>query len=148
MIRLGDKKKSVSPSDLPFIIAGVLHTPLESRLKVTDFEVSTRYNALPKARVAVEMDGRQVESTATGDGGYDAFVKALRKCLKQFELTMPRLLDYEVRIPPGGKTDALVEATITWDTKGKSLVTTGIDSDQLVAAVLATEKMLNLVVPR
>ena len=74
--------------------------------------------------------------------------KALRKCLKQFELTMPRLLDYEVRIPPGGKTDALVEATITWDTKGKSLVTTGIDSDQLVAAVLATEKMLNLVVPR
>ena len=148
VIRLGDKKKSVSPSDLPFIIAGVLHTPLESRLKVTDFEVSTRYNALPKARVAVEMDGRQVESTATGDGGYDAFVKALRKCLKQFELTMPRLLDYEVRIPPGGKTDALVEATITWDTKGKSLVTTGIDSDQLVAAVLATEKMLNLVVPR
>ena len=148
VIRLGDKKKSVSPSDLPFIIAGVLHTPLESRLKVTDFEVSTRYNALPKARVAVEMDGRQVESTATGDGGYDAFVKALRKCLKQFELTMPRLLDYEVRIPPGGKTDALVEATITWDTKGNSLVTTGIDSDQLVAAVLATEKMLNLVVPR
>ena len=53
---------------------------------------------------------------------------------------MPRLLDYEVRIPPGGKTDALVEATITWDTKGKSLVTTGIDSDQLVAAVLVVSE--------
>ncbi len=148
VIRLGDKKKSVSPGDLPFIIAGVLHTPLECRLKVTDFEVTTRLHALPKARLVVRMDGMEAESTASGDGGYDAFMKALRKCLKRFNLSIPRLLDYEVRIPPGGKTDALVEATITWDTKGKSLVTTGIDSDQLVAAVLATEKMLNLVLPR
>ena len=148
VIRLGDKKKSVSPGDLPFIIAGVLHTPLESKLKVRDFEITTRFNALPKACVTVEMEDKEVVSTATGDGGYDAFVKALRKCLRQFNLTMPRLLDYEVRISPGGKTDALVEAAITWDVKGKSLVTTGIDSDQLVAAVLATEKMLNLVVPK
>lgn len=145
VIRLGDKKKNVSPSDLPFIIAGVLRTPLESRLKITDFEVSTRYKALPKARVVVELDGKVEESQSTGDGGYDAFVKALRKSLKRLGMDMPKLLDYEVRIPPGGKTDALVEATITWSATGKHLVTTGIDSDQLFAAVLATEKMLNLV---
>lgn len=34
--------------------------------------------------------------------------------MKTFNLTLPKLLDYEVRIPPGGKTDALVETTITW----------------------------------
>lgn len=60
---------------------------------------------------------------------------------------MPRLLDYEERIPPGGKTDALVETTIRWAAPGKTLVTTGIDSDQLISAVLATEKMLNLILP-
>ncbi len=147
VVRLGDKKKSVSPSDLPFIIAGVLRTPLASRLKVVDFELITRSNATPKARVTVEFDGEKVEASASGDGGYDAFVKALRKSLRKFNLTLPRLLDYEVRIPPGGKTDALVEATITWAMPGKPLVTTGIDSDQMVAAVLATEKMLNHILP-
>ncbi|MGE4565986.1 MAG: alpha-isopropylmalate synthase regulatory domain-containing protein, partial [Victivallaceae bacterium] len=53
----------------------------------------------------------------------------------------------EVRIPPGGKTDALVETTISWDTSGhKALVTTGVDSDQLAAAIAATEKMLNFII--
>ena len=147
VIRLGDRKKNVSPSDLPFIIAGVLSTPVKSRIRITDFEVTTRINTTPKARVVLEMDGEMIESTASGDGGYDAFVKALRKSLKRFGLSMPRLLDYEERIPPGGKTDALVETTIRWATPGRALVTTGIDSDQLVSAVLATEKMLNLILP-
>ena len=67
--------------------------------------------------------------------------------MKTFNLTLPKLLDYEVRIPPGGKTDALVEATITWALPTKTVSTTGIDPDQIVAAVLATEKMLNLLLP-
>ena len=54
-------------------------------------------------------------------------------------------MDYEVRIPPGGKADALVETTIRWNNGGKLLITTGVDSDQLIAAVMATEKMLNRV---
>lgn len=48
VIRLGDKKKSVSPSDLPFIIAEVLSSPLESRLKVVDYEISTRAGSTPE----------------------------------------------------------------------------------------------------
>ena len=147
VIRLGDKKKNVSPSDLPFIIAEVLSSPLESRLKVVDYEISTRSGGTPKARVAVEMDGVKAEATSPGDGGYDAFMRALRKCMKTFNLTLPKLVDYEVRIPPGGKTDALVETTITWAFPGKHVTTTGIDPDQIVAAIFATEKMLNLLLP-
>ncbi len=147
VIRLGDRKKSVAPTDLPFIIAEVLSTPLESPLKIVDYEISTRFHGTPKARVAVELDGVRAEATSPGDGGYDAFMRALRKCLKTFKLTLPKLLDYEVRIPPGGKTDALVEATITWAMPGKTMSTTGIDPDQIGAAVLATEKMLNLLLP-
>ena len=57
---------------------------------------------------------------------------------------MPKLLDYQVRIPPGGRTDALVETTITWKgSDGHNVVTTGVDPDQLVAAAVATEKILN-----
>ena len=62
-------------------------------------------------------------------------------------LFMAKFLLDTVRIPPGGKTDALVEATITWNTGGgRPLTTTGVDSDQLAAAIIATEKMLNSII--
>ncbi len=144
VVRLGDKKKQISPADLPFLIADVLNRPLSSRLKVVDYRIETCGRGLPRAEVTVELDGVRTSGKATGDGGYDAFVKALRRILKQLGIAMPKLADYEVRIPPGGKTDALVETTITWAVDSrKSLVTTGVDSDQLVAAIIATEKMLN-----
>ncbi len=152
IIRLGDKKKTVSASDLPFLIAAALKTPLESRIKVVDYHIISNANNVPVATVKINYDGTIVDHCSEGDGGYDAFVKALRRCLKELNLDMPKLLDYEVRIPPGGKTDALVETTITWDypVSGtiSNLTTTGVDSDQMVAAILATEKMLNLVMKK
>ena len=96
--------------------------------------------------MTVEFNGRQVEDSAKGDGGYDAFVKALKKCLKEFKISMPKLVDYEERIPPGGRTDAIVETTITWSYGGRTHITTGVDSDQVLAAVAATEKMINFMV--
>ena len=147
VVRLGDKKKQVSPADLPFLIADVLNRPVSSRLRIADYQVENRGGKLPRAAVSVEFDGSLIEGTATGDGGYDAFVKALRRILRRLGFTMPKLMDYEVRIPPGGKTDALVEATITWNTGGgRPLTTTGVDSDQLAAAIIATEKMLNSII--
>jgi D-citramalate synthase len=144
VIRLGDKKKHITSADLPFIIAGVLRAPVHQRIRIVDFEVKSHFHASPKAKVVLEVDGRRIETAAAGDGGYDAFVKALKKGLKEFGLSMLKLLDYEVRIPPGGRTDALVEASITWSLGGgRTMTTTGVDSDQLVAAVMATEKILN-----
>ena len=144
VIRLGDKKKQVTNADLPFIVAGVLRTPVRQRIRIVDFEISSHFHASPHAKVKLEVDGETVETEASGDGGYDAFVKALRKGLKRFGMSMLRLLDYEVRIPPGGRTDALVETTITWSLGGgRTMTTTGVDSDQLVAAIQATEKILN-----
>lgn len=147
IVRLGDKKKQVSAADLPFIIASILRASISGRVRVTDYQIETRMNNLPKAIVKIELDGKPLSEHASGDGGYDAFVKALRKLLKKQGITFPRLADYQVRIPPGGKTDALVETTITWDVSSeKKLITTGVDSDQLAAAIVATEKMLNLVI--
>ncbi len=144
IVRLGDKKKSVTPADLPFIISDVLRTPLMDKVKLIDYQVHTSGSKTPCASVTISYDGETIKSEANGDGGYDAFVKAVRKCMKKFGISVPRLLDYEVRIPPGGKTDALVETTISWEDDSAPLRTIGIDSDQTAAAIEATLKMLNL----
>jgi len=58
--------------------------------------------------------GTVEKAEATGDGGYDAFINALKKAAKRFELDIPLLEDFKVRIPPGGRTTALVETHVTW----------------------------------
>jgi D-citramalate synthase len=50
-----------------------------------------------------------------------------------------------VNIPPGGRTNALVHTTITWNHNGIDLKTRGLDADQTEAAIQATIKMLNII---
>ena len=146
IVRLGDKKKQVTAADLPFVIGSILNQPISGKVEIIDYQIETRCGVTPHAVVAVKYENELIHGSAHGDGGYDAFVKALRKALKGVNKTFPKLRDYEVRIPPGGKTDALVETRITWERgKERPLITVGVDSDQLAAAIQATEKMLNLV---
>ncbi len=148
VIRLGDRKKKVTPEDLPFIIADVMKSKKEKKVIFTEYKIVTDKNKTPSAYVQVKLNGETSEAESDGDGGYDAFMRALKKALKGKGVTIPKLLDYEVRIPPGGKTDALVETTIRWDMSPEPpLLTFGIDSDQMEAAIEATERMLNAVVP-
>jgi len=148
IVRLGDKKKSVTPADLPFIISDVMRTPLMSEVKFIDYQILSSNNKTPCASVTISYKGEIIKSDSNGDGGYDAFVKAVRKGMKKFGVNIPALLDYEVHIPPGGKTDALVETTISWEGENSPLRTIGIDSDQIAAAIEATLKMLNLVLSK
>jgi D-citramalate synthase len=146
VIRLGDKKKKITAADLPFIISDVLNTQHERNIKFLEYEIVTKKGTLPSAILKLDFKGDILEASAKGDGGYDAFMKALRKALKNIKIIAPKLLGYEIQIPPGGKTDALVEATITWESKDvpSPFTTVGVDSDQMEAAIEATEKMLNL----
>lgn len=147
VVRLGDKKKQISSADLPFILAGVLQTPHKGRIEIVDYQVETRMGKSPRSEISIKVDGVLYQEKASGNGGYDAFMKALRKLLRRLEIRMPKLTDYEVRIPPGGKTDAIVETTISWALPdGKILKTVGVDCDQIAAAITATEKMLNTVI--
>ncbi len=142
VIELGDQKRSLTVDDLPFIIADVLKSPADRIIAIEDCVISTTMHVVPTATIKVRYKDQIRQGSATGDGGYDAFMKALRSLLEEFDVDIPQLLDYEVHIPPGGKTDALVETTITWE-GGKR--TRGVDSDQLKAAIVATEHMLNYV---
>ncbi len=147
IVELGDKKHTVVPEDLRFIIADVLKTPRDQMVQVDSYEVWVGSDALPRAKATVSYRRKTSTAEATGDGGYDAFMNALKKAAKKFRLEVPRLEDFRVRIPPGGRTSALVETVITWrgEAGEDSWSTLGVDSDQLAAAVIATEKMLNAV---
>ena len=99
----------------------------------------------PLANLRLNICGNEYEESAAGDGQYDAFMKALWKIYDRLGKQHPKLTDYVVKIPPGGKTDALVETTISWDLNGRGFKTRGIDSDQTEAAIKATMKMLNMI---
>ena len=144
---LGDKKELVTQEDLPNIVSDVLkHDTPDDKVKLVSYVVSTAYGLKPGANIKVEINGQQYEASATGDGQYDAFVKSLRFIYKKYlDRTFPILANYAVTIPPGGRTDALVQTVITWDDNGRLLRTRGLDADQTEAAIKATFKMLNII---
>ena len=73
-------------------------------------------------------------------------MNALRKVYtERIKKELPELIDYAVRIPPGSHSDALCETIITWSHGENEFVTRGLDSDQTVSAIKATEKMLNII---
>jgi D-citramalate synthase len=145
VIELGDKKENVTTEDLPFIISDVLGTEsINYKIYIKNYSLSLSYGLRPIASVQIEIDGEVFEETSSGDGQYDAFMKALRKIYDRLNKDFPILTDYYVSIPPGGKTDALVETVISWNLSGAEFRTKGLDADQTESAIKATEKMLNI----
>ena len=144
---LGDKKEIVTQDDLPYIVSDVLkHDGSEEKVKLISYIVTTAYGLKPGANIKVEINGQEYEGSSVGDGQYDAFVKALRHIYKKnLDRTFPTLANYQVSIPPGGRTDALVQTVISWHYKDGLLRTRGLDADQTEAAIKATFKMLNII---
>jgi (R)-citramalate synthase len=146
VIELGDKKENVTTEDLPFIIADVLGSEqINYKIFIKNYSLSLSYGMKPFASVQIEIDGNLYQETSSGDGQYDAFMKGLRIIYDKLGKHFPLLIDYQVSIPPGGKTDALVETVISWDYNGKEFKTRGLDADQTESAIKATERMLNVV---
>jgi D-citramalate synthase len=146
VIELGDRKETVTKEDLPYIISDVLDSNLYEQTVVVDSYVLTNAMGLrPSATIGVTIDGDQFEENAQGDGQYDAFMKALTKVYTKKNRTLPKLIDYAVRIAPGSNSDALCETIITWEIPTKIFITRGLDSDQTVSAIKATQKMLNII---
>lgn len=146
VIELGDKKEIITKEDLPYIIADVLRSKrVDEHIKIKNFQLSVARGLRSVATVAIEINCKVYEETASGDGQYDAFMKALWKIYDRLDRKHPLLTDYVVTIPPGGKTDALVECTITWDYNGNLIKTRALDPDQTVAAIKCTTRMLNII---
>jgi D-citramalate synthase len=147
IIELGDKKEVVSQEDLPYIISDVLNSEtIEKRVIVENYVLGHTKGMKPSTTLKLKLEGVMFEAHAQGDGQFDAFMNALRKLYKTHsKKIVPELVDYAVRIPPGSHSDALCETIITWRSKEKEFITRGLDSDQTVSAIKATEKMLNII---
>ncbi|WP_405293016.1 alpha-isopropylmalate synthase regulatory domain-containing protein [Algibacter sp. Ld11] len=146
IIELGDKKQVVTKEDLPYIISDVLDRSYEEKVKVNAYVLTHAMGLKPTTTVSLTINEEVFEESAHGDGQFDAFMNAIKSVFKQKQLKLPKLVDYAVRIPPGSNSDALCETIITWKSTEREFKTRGLDSDQTVSAIKATEKMLNIVV--
>lgn len=145
IIELGDKKERVTTEDLPYIISDVLqNNSISKNIFIEGYHMTHSHGLKPSVQLRLNIYGKSYDAHASGDGQYDAFMRAVKEIYKSRNRQLPKLIDYHVSIPPGGKTDAFVETVVTWD-YGKIFKTKGLDPDQTVAAMMATEKMLNIV---
>jgi D-citramalate synthase len=146
IIELGDKKQLVTQEDLPYIISDVLkQVNTEQSVRILNYSLSLAHGLRPVATVKLEIGDVVFQETAAGDGQYDAFMRALRKIYESQGRELPKLTNYAVNIPPGGRTDAFVHTVINWRYGEKEFRTSGLDGDQTEAAIKATIKMLNII---
>jgi D-citramalate synthase len=146
VIELGDKKELISLDELPYIVSDVINSEQEEQsIKILNYSLGLTYGLRPIATVKMLINGEEFEQSSSGAGQYNAVSKAMYKIYKKLNKPTPELIDYEVVIPPGGQTDAIVQTIITWLFNGKSFKTRGLDGDQTVAAIKATMKMLNII---
>ena len=144
VVQLGDSKQVVTAEDLPFIIADVMESKEYHHITLLNCNINTGFKVASTASVCVDIEGEELQGTGSGNGGFDAFMDAITNILKTRDFIMPALVDYEVHIPRGGQTDALTECIITWQSGERDFKTRGVDSNQVMAAVKATLRMVNL----
>ena len=146
IVKMGDSKHQITLDDLPFIIADVMESREYKHIKLHNCSITSHLNQPSVAEIEVEIEGESHTGRGEGNGGFDAFMHAVRPIFESKGVSLPELVDYEVKIPKGGHTNALTECLITWDGQGqRNIKTRGVHANQVYAAVLATLRMINLV---
>lgn len=145
VISRGDKKQKVTPEDLSFIIDDIMNKPNTKRLKINDYSITNHKNKSSEAEVTLLYDNKKLSGKATGKDGYSALLKAISKIMNDENINLPEILDYQVNISPGKKTNTQMETIINWKCE-TPLCTIGVASSQLESAINATEKMLNILI--
>ncbi len=144
IVELGDSKQTITSDDLPFIIADVLETESYQHIELLNCTITSGFELDSTVSLRVKVNGKSHTESGIGNGGFDAFIDAINKVLKQYHYTLPQLIDYEVRIPKGGHTDALTECVISWSCNEKTRKTRGVHANQVFASVLATLRIINI----
>lgn len=145
VIELGDSKQLVTPEDLPFIIADILGSGGAQHISLSDCKINSSLEGDSIVELSININGDEHTAKGTGNGAYDAFTVALDEILTAHtDVARPKLIDYQIHIPRGGKTNALTEAAITWELPdNRKIITRGVNSNQVFAAIQATLRMIN-----
>ena len=144
VVRLGDSKQIITSEDLPFIIADVMQSGDFDHISLLNCYINSGLDVESTASIRVKIGDEEAQGSGSGNGGFAAFFDAIEKILAPTGFDMPALIDYEVHIPRGGKINALTECIITWEWQEQDFKTRGVDSNQVLAAVKATLRMINL----
>lgn len=143
IVTLGDQKSIITPEDLPFIIADLLESKDYSHIELLNCSITSGLNVDSTASIRIRIGDEIYKSAGSGNGGFDAFSMAIEAIMQKVDFDLPNLENYQVRIPPGGKTSALTESFITWRQGDSTFRTRGVSSNQVFAGIQATMRMLN-----
>ena len=146
VIELGDSKQIITPEDLPFIIADVIESGSLKHIVLEHCRTHSDFNDKAEVELVVNIQGTSYSDKGVGNGSYDAFIDALDRILEAHTtIRRPVLIDYQIHIPRGGRTDALTEAAITWRLENNRKITTrGVNANQVFAAIQATLRVINM----
>lgn len=144
VVRLGDQKSTITADDLPFIIADLLERNDYNYVQLLNCSINSGLDLESTVSIRVRVNQKIFKTSGSGNGGFDAFIGAMKKVLNKETFEFPELIDYQLRIPPGGKTSALTECTVTWATADEQFSTRGVNANQVLAGIGATIRMINL----
>ncbi|MGC3974253.1 MAG: 2-isopropylmalate synthase [Nitrospira sp.] len=129
--RLADQKKEIYEEDLEVIISEEV-AKMSERVVLKSFQVESGTNKTPKATVELEIDGKVVSHSGTGDGPVDAVYRTIAAMTQ----TKSKLLMFGVNAITGG-TDAQGEVSVRLEEDGRTVSGHGTDTDIITAAARA-----------
>jgi 2-isopropylmalate synthase len=135
--KLADQKKEIFEEDLEVIVSEEL-SKMADRIALKNLRVSSGTNQVPTATVELEVDGRAVAQTGTGDGPVDAVYRTIAAITQ----TKSKLLMYVVKAITGG-TDAQGEVSVRVQEDGRTVTGHGADTDIIIASARAYLSALN-----
>ncbi len=131
--KLADQKKE----DLEVIVSEEL-VKMADRITLKSFHVASGTDQVPTATVELEIDGRTIVQTGTGDGPVDAVYRTIATITQ----TKSTLLMYVVKAITGG-TDAQGEVSVRVQEDGRTVSGHGADTDIIMASARAYLNALN-----
>ena len=135
--RLADQKKEIFEEDIEALLSAEVYRIPETYV-LKHLRVESGTDTTPTAVVELEIDGKTVRETGTGDGPVDAAFRTI----KGLTGATAHLLSYEVKAITGG-TDALGEVVVRMEEDGRTVVGQGADTDIIMASALAYLNALN-----
>ena len=144
IIELGDKKELVTQEDLPYIVSDVLkHDTVEEHVRLLSYMVTTAYGLKPMAQVKLEINGEAYEENASGDGQFDAFMRAARHIYKNRLSRKSHASQLQCEYSAGWADGCFGTGRHYVELEREGISYARLDADQTEAAIKATLKMLN-----
>jgi 2-isopropylmalate synthase len=135
--KLADQKKEIFEEDLEVIVSEEL-AKMAERILLKSLHVSSGTDRVPTATVELEIDGKLIAQTGTGDGPVDAVYRTIAAITQ----TKSTLLMYVVKAITGG-TDAQGEVSVRVQEEGRTVSGHGADTDIITASARAYLSALN-----